>query len=65
MALLTDDPGMLRRGAALIVLTVPFLLYAAYFRRDDPLWAGLSILMALSILAFCGWVFRRAKRLEP
>jgi hypothetical protein len=64
MALLTKDPWMMRRGALLMMLAVPFLLYAAYFRRGDPFWAGLSVVVALSLLAFCLWVLRRASQLQ-
>lgn len=64
MALLTKEPGMLRRGALLIMLCVPFFFYAAYVRRDDPLWSVISVLIALSIFGFCVWVLRRAARLD-
>ncbi len=51
---------MLRRGALLIMLCVPFFFYAAYVRRDDPLWSLASVVLALSIFGFCLWVLRRA-----
>ncbi len=65
MALLTNDPGMLRRGALLILMAVPFFFYAAYVRRNDPVLAALSAVVALSILGSCLWVLRRASRLKP
>jgi hypothetical protein len=56
---------MLRRGALLTMLCVPFFFYAAYARRDDPIWSVISVVVALSIFGFCVWVLRRATRLEP
>ncbi len=64
MALLTKGPGMMRRGALLIMMAVPFLLYAAYLRREDPVWAGVSVVVALLLLAFCLSVLRRASQFK-
>jgi hypothetical protein len=64
MVLMTKEPWMLRRGALLMVLCVPFFFYAAYARRDDPLWSVISVVSALSILGFSLWVLRRATQLD-
>lgn len=64
MALLTKDPKQLRKGALLLLLAVPFLYYAAFVRRAEPLIFALAFVVASSLLLFCLWVFRRAARLE-
>lgn len=61
---MTKDPKMLRLGAYLIILIVPFFIYAAFARRDEPGLVVLSLAIAVSTTVFCLWVLRRATRLE-
>jgi hypothetical protein len=64
MAFPTKDPGQMRLGALMILVTVPFFLYAAYVRRDDPGWAATCVLTALVILGAGLYFLRRAARLR-
>jgi hypothetical protein len=54
----------MRLGALMILVTVPFFLYAAYVRRDDPRRAATCVLAALVILGAGVNFLRRAARLR-
>jgi uncharacterized membrane protein YjgN (DUF898 family) len=64
MALLSKDPRQLRKGAWILLTAVPFLYYAAFFRRAEPLILAVGFVLASSLLIFCLWVLRRAARME-
>ncbi len=54
----------MRKGALLLLMAVPFMYYAAFYRRAEPLWLAIGFIVASALLAFCLWALRKAGRMR-